>query len=467
MTLGARKDRAAPVAPGQEVELRIDDLGHAGEGVGRYSNFTLFVPGAVPGDLARVRVTAVKNNHGRADLVAVVAPSEQRAAPACPVFAACGGCSLQMMDYAAQLRWKTARVAAQLQRLAGLQDVTVHPCRGMDDPWYYRGKAQFPVGLVAGRLITGPYAAGSHTIVPAAECLIQHPTANRVLAACSQAADRLGLSPYDEQAHTGDLRHVLVRVSAATGEALVVLVTRSPRLPRGRALARELMQAVPEVVGVVQNINPERTNVVLGAETRTLAGRDYVEERLDGLTFTVSALSFFQVNPVQAAVVYRQVLTYAQLTGTETAVDVYCGTGTMALFLARGARRVVGIEAVAAAVDDACQSAARNAIDNVTFYHGAAEQVLPELAAHGLTADVVVLDPPRRGADPSVLAAVSNLGPRRLIYVSCNPATLARDLALLGAGGYRAVEVQPVDMFPHTAHVEAVALVLPAGQKTG
>lgn len=448
-----------PVRPGQEIEVTVHGLGSSGEGVARYEGLTIFVPGGAPGDRLLARVQEVKRNYARAALVQVLEPSPDRVTPVCPVAGECGGCPLQHIAYEAQLRLKRQQVVDALERLGKLSGVTVHPTLGMAEPWEYRNKAQFPVGWRAGRVIAGFFAPGTHRIVDIERCAIQHPVANRILAAVKELAGRYGVPIYDEGTHTGVLRHVLARVGRRTGEAMAVLVTNGPEFPHGRAIARELMARIPELVSVVQNINPVRTNVVLGRESRVLAGRDSITDSIGDLEFSISPVSFFQVNPAQTEVLYGKALEYAGLTGSETVIDLYCGIGTISLFLARQCREVIGIEWVEEAVEDAWENAARNGIRNVRFIAGDAAVEMPRLAAEGVRADVVVLDPPRKGCEEPVLQAIAQMAPRRVVYVSCNAASLARDLGRLAGMGYRTVEVQPVDMFPHTAHVECVARV--------
>lgn len=447
------------------VELEIDGLGHEGEGVGRFSGFTLFVPGALPAERVRARVTEVRRNFGRADLAAVLRPGPDRVEPPCPVYAACGGCQLQHLAYPAQLRAKTRRVQDALERIGRLTGVPVHPTLGMADPWHYRNKAQFPVGLAGGRLVAGPYAAGSHRIVEVDTCLIQHPTANAAQATVVELARSLGVPPYDESTHTGVLRHVLVRVTGA-GLAMVILVTNGPRLPQGRRLTEGLIERLPEVVSVWQNINSRRTNVALGEESILLAGGDGIIEEIEQLKFRISPRSFLQVNPIQVEILYGKAVEYLQPLAGGDVVDVYCGIGTISLLLLRaGVRHVYGVEEVPEAVADARANAALNGYtDAAQFLAGPAERLLPQLQQRGVRPDAVVFDPPRRGCDPAVLAAAAAMAPRRLVYVSCNPTTLARDLGWLQEHGYRTVQVQPVDMFPHTAHVECVAQLEPAAR---
>lgn len=456
----SKRDGIAPVRSGQVVQVRVHGLGHSGEGVGRVDGLTLFVPGGAPGDLLEARVTEVKKNYARAALLRVVEPSPDRVAPPCPVVAECGGCQLQHIAYPAQLDLKRRQVVDALTRIGKLDGVTVHPTLGMEEPWRYRNKAQFPVGLRQGRVIAGFFAPGTHRIIDIEQCEIQHPLGNRIMQEVRRLAARYSIPIYEEGAHQGILRHILARVGRSTGESMAVLVTNGPNLPAAERLAQDLMAAVPGLVSVYQNINPERTNVILGRESRLLAGREQITDLIGDLTFAISPLSFFQVNPAQTEVLYGTALQYAGLTGAETVLDIYCGIGTISLFLARQARELVGIEWVPEAVADAQANAARNHIANARFVCGDAAVELPRLAEEGVRADVIVVDPPRKGCDEPVLRAMAAVGPERIVYVSCNPASLARDLALLQELGYRTVEVQPVDMFPHTAHVECCSLLV-------
>ena len=455
--------RSVPLSKGRTLRIPITGLSHNGEGVGRFRNFTIFVPYAVPGDTADVRIEEVHKNYARGELAFVRTPSPHRVQPRCGLFYQCGGCQLQQVDYQAQLALKTRVVEDAVVRLGKLEGVVVKPCLGARDPWYYRNKVQFPVGMIEGRLVVGCYARGTHDIVPAEECLIQHRTNNRIMREARILAEKYNVQPYDEDTGGGTLRHVLSRVAAKTGQAMVVFVTATREFPPGRRIAEELMTRLPQVVGVFQNINPARTNVIMGPETRLLAGVESIEDTIhvgglyEDLRFKISPQSFYQTNPDQTALLYRQVLRYADLGYRETVIDVYSGVGSITLFLAQKARKVYGIEAVAEAVNDAKRNARLNRIENVEFLVGEAEKVLPQMGQGGVIPDLIVVDPPRKGCDPLVLRAMAEMKPRRIIYVSCNPATLARDLAGLRDLGYRTLEVQPIDMFPMTGHIEAVA----------
>jgi 23S rRNA (uracil1939-C5)-methyltransferase len=469
---------ALPVAVGRDYEAEIIGIGHNGEGVGRVGGFTLFVPGALPGERALVRVEHLKKQYGFAKLLQVLAASPDRALPPCGIYDACGGCQLQHLDYAAQLRVKRRIVADNLERIGKLQvaadgadaagdagRVVVHPTIGMAEPWRYRNKVQVPIGEEEGGLVGGFYAQGSHRIVDMQECLIQHGEGDRVVETVKRIARELGVSAYREDTHTGLLRHVVVKVGFRTGEVMVVLVTNGDELPREDEWVARIREAVPGVASICQNVNTARTNVIFGDRTIVLWGREVIYDYIGDVRFAISPRSFFQVNPVQTEVLYGKALEYAALSGRETVIDAYCGIGTISLFLAQRARRVYGVEIVPEAIEDARLNAELNGIVNVEFAVGKAEDVLPEWQRSGVVPDVVVVDPPRKGCDRSLLDTLLELKPERIVYVSCNPSTLARDLRVLEDGGYRTVEVQPVDMFPHTVHVECTVLLKWRGQE--
>lgn len=448
-----------PLRVGERVTVAVAGLGTGGEGVGRWQGFTVFVPHVLPGEEAEVRITTVKKRYARGELVRLLTESPQRVAPPCPVYQRCGGCQLQHLSYAGQLQVKQRLVEDALAHIGGLRQVAVHATRGAADPWHYRNKMQFPVGRRGRDIVIGCYAPGTHDIVDTAACAIQQPANNTVAAAAREAIASLGIAPYDERTGRGIIRHVLGRVGTASGDVMVVLVTATDALPHAAAVIAQLRRHIPGLASVVQNVNPRRTNVILGDKTRVLWGRACITDRLGPFTFNISAQSFFQVNTAQAQVLYDTAVAYAGLTGSETVIDVYCGTGTISLFLARRAARVYGVEEVAAAVDDARANARLNGVDNVEFIAGDATAVMPRLYEQGARPDVIVTDPPRAGCTPAVLDAFAAMRPRRIVYVSCNPASLARDLAYLAAKGYEAREIQPVDMFPQTCHVECVVLM--------
>jgi len=459
---------SVPVKPNGEYIAEVVGLGHEGEGVGRVDGFTLFIPGALPGERVRVRAAQVKKQYGRAELLEVLKPSPDREQPPCPIYAACGGCQLQHLSYEAQLRYKRKLVADTLERIGKLRvaadgegserGVVVHPTLGMPDPWRYRNKAHVPIGWAsgAGGLVGGFYARSSHRIVDTDACLIQHERNDAAVAAVKQIARELGIRPYDPQTGRGLLRHVVVRHGFNTGETMVVLITNGDAIARADELTALIRQDVPGIASICQNVNTSRTSLVFGEQTKVLWGRDVIYDTIGDIRFAISARSFFQVNPVQTEALYAKALEYAALNGNETVIDAYCGIGTISLFLARRAGHVYGVEIVPEAIDDARRNALLNGIRNVTFATGAAEQVIPAWREQGIVPDVIVVDPPRKGCDRALLETILAMRPRRVVYVSCDPATLARDLRILEDGGYRTLEAQPVDMFPQTGHVECV-----------
>ncbi len=448
-----------------KVILQVNGLTHAGEGVGRHNGMAVFVPGTAPGDTVLVAITDIKRNYARGRLLEILARSPHRCQPECAIYGSCGGCQLQHVAYAEQLRLKTVLVKDSLARLAGLDDVLVLPAAGMDYPWHYRNKAVFHLQEGGGGYELGYYEEGSRTLTDffkesesaAAGCLLVDRDLNGAAAFIKKLLNKYG-GPAGVK-HGRFFRHVVLRKAFASGEIMAVLVTGSGRWPGEIDFAGELMSGYPRLASVVRSINDNPSGAVLGSWNDTLAGRDYIMDQMGGLKFRISPSSFYQVNPAQTLVLYEKVLAYAGLTGAETVVDAFSGVGTIALFLAGQSKKVYGLEVVARAVEDARGNADLNKISNVEFIAGAVEKRLPELAALGLRPDVVVLDPPRAGCGREALDAVAKMRPLRVIYVSCDPGTLARDLGYLNGRGYRVLEVQPVDMFPWTRHVECVTLM--------
>ncbi|KMY58768.1 23S rRNA (uracil(1939)-C(5))-methyltransferase RlmD [Geobacillus stearothermophilus] len=449
----------APVAKNEYYDVTFTDLTHDGLGVAKVDGFPLFVKHALPGERAKVKAIKVKKGYGYGRLVELYEPSPDRVEPPCPVYRQCGGCQLQHLSYEGQLKAKEKQVKEVLARIGKLDGVTVHPVIGMKNPWRYRNKAQVPVDEREGGLVAGFYKERTHEIIDMDACLIQQEANDVVVQAVKRIAERYGIPPYDEATHKGVLRHIVARYGAATGEVMVVLVTRTDHLPHEQDIVRDIVRAIPGVKSIVQNVNPERTNVIFGAKTRVLWGSEFITDRIGGIQFAISARSFYQVNPEQTKVLYDKAFEYAELTGRETVIDAYCGIGTISLFLARKAKHVYGVEIVPEAIEDAKRNAKLNGIQNVTFEVGAAEDVIPRWYQEGIRADCLVVDPPRKGCDAALLETIIAMKPPRVVYVSCNPATLARDSRILEDGGYETIEVQPVDMFPHTAHVECVAKI--------
>ncbi|MEK3662632.1 23S rRNA (uracil(1939)-C(5))-methyltransferase RlmD [Paenibacillus sp. FSL F4-0236] len=463
-----------PVNKNDEVMLDIIGMTHEGEGVGRVEGFTLFVQGALPGEKVRAKVLKTKKQYGYAKLLNLVEASSARIAAPCEIYDQCGGCQLQHMDYAAQLAWKRQLVVDNLERIGKLQvsggggdagtdqaaGILVRPTLGMDEPWRYRNKAQVPIGVTEGGLVGGFYARGSHRIIDMETCLIQHEDNDDVVRKVKEIGRKRGITAYDEESGKGLLRHVVVKKAFRTGEMMVVLVTNGERIPHLDEWITEIRREIPAVTSICQNVNTKQTNVIFGDTTRTLWGNDVIYDYIGDVKFAISARSFYQVNPAQTEVLYGKTVEYAGLTGNETVIDAYCGIGTISLFLAQHAKQVYGVEIVREAIEDARANATLNGMDNVVFEVGASEDVIPNWKEKGITADVIVVDPPRKGCDSRLLETILAMKPERVVYVSCNPSTLARDLRVLEDGGYKTVEVTPVDMFPHTVHVESVALLV-------
>lgn len=452
--------RHIPVQKGKTYDISIVRLGSSGEGVGRYEGFTVFVPFALPGETVRARITLVKKTYATASLVEVLKPSPDRIQPQCPVYDRCGGCQLQHLSYEGELKEKRQQVRDALERIGHLQDLDVLPTLGAHTPWHYRNKMQFPVAAAGKcKVAIGCFAAATHEVIDVTDCAIQKEGNNAIVAVVRQWMKDFKIPTYDEDARTGIVRHIMGRVGVHTGEIMVCLVTACDMVPHMKDLVQRLRRDIPGLTSVVQNVNKRHTNVILGPKTKTVYGKGTIHDSIGPLTFHISAQSFFQVNSEQAQRLYETALDFADLKGGETVADVYCGTGTITLFLAQKAKQVYGIEIVAPAIRDAVRNAKDNHVGNAQFILGDAIYKLPELIKNGIRPDVIVLDPPRAGCGEPVLKAIAQSKPKRVVYVSCNPATLARDLAYLDQHGYHTTKVQPVDMFPRTHHVESVALV--------
>ena len=444
---------------GEILSLTIDDLAFGGEGVGRADGYVVFVPGGLPGDRLRVRLVQVRSRFGRGVIDAIEEPSPQRVEAPCPYFGRCGGCRLQHMAYPAQLAFKAKQVVDALERLGGLKGIEVRPIIGARETFGYRNKMEFTVTRGATEaMVVGLHEADRYdSVLDIDRCLLQSDRMNALLGEARDFFIERGLTVYEQDSGEGLLRFLMLREGTHTGELMANVVTSAPAVSELAPLAQRLQARDPGTTSVVMNVNPKKASVAVGVEEHLLGGRDHIREGMGGLTFQVSASSFFQTNTRQAERLFELVLDSAGLTGTETVYDLYSGTGAISLLLARRARWVYGVEVAQAAVDDAGVNAAANGITNCTFVCGEVRFVLPSLIAKGVTAEVVVADPPRAGFHPKALHALITLGARRIVYVSCNPTTLARDLGELVRGGYRLEWVQPVDMFPHTPHIEAVA----------
>ncbi len=442
------------------VTLKIEDCGIDGEGIGKADGFTVFVKDAVIGDTVRAKIMKAKKNYGYGRLEEIITPSPDRVEPKCQFARQCGGCQLQALSYEKQLEFKTSKVRGHLERIGGFTDIPMEKILGMDQPFHYRNKAQFPVGKSKdGRIITGFYAGRTHSIIENRDCALGVTRNKEVLDRVIAYMEKFHIQPYDENTGKGLVRHVLIRYGFFTDEMMVCLIINGEKLPGEEALVKSLCQ-IPETVSVMVNVNKKRNNVILGEKVRLLWGQPYITDKIGEISYQISPLSFFQVNPYQTGRLYGKALEYAQLSGNETVWDLYCGIGTISLFLAQKAKMVRGVEIIPAAIENAKENARLNGFANTEFFVGKAEEVLPEqFARTGERADVIVVDPPRKGCDETLLSTIIKMQPDRVVYVSCDSATLARDLKYLCERGYELKKVCPVDMFPNTVSVETVVLL--------
>lgn len=449
-----------PVKKNDYIDVEFVDLTHEGQGVAKIDGFPVFVPGGLPGEYAQIKILNVKKNYGYGKLIEIKEKSPYRVEIPKEDMHKYGGCQLHHMSYEGQLQFKQNLVEQTLTRIGKLQDVNIHPIIGMEQPFHYRNKAQVPVGERNGRLITGFYKPRTHEIIDTDESVIHMEAINDAIKIVKEICSELGVTAYNEEAHTGVLRHIMARFGRKTDELMIVLITRTEKLPHREEIVGKIVAALPNVKSIVHNVNPKRTNVILGEKTQVLWGQDVIYDYIGNVKFAISPRSFYQVNPVQTQVLYDKALAYTGLTGEEIVIDAYCGIGTISLFLAQQAKKVYGVEVVSDAINDAKKNADLNGITNVEFTVGEAEVVIPNWAKEGIHADVIVVDPPRKGCDAALLKTIIEMKPKRVVYVSCNPATLARDLGILEADDYQTVEVQPVDMFPMTMHVECVSQIV-------
>lgn len=447
----------------QEVEVVVNALGNEGEGVGHTQDgYTVFVKDALPGDVIRAKLMKCKKQYAFGRLVEILTPSKDRVEAVCEKARVCGGCQIQEIAYEKQLEFKADKVKGNLVRIGGVKNPPMESIIGMEDPWRYRNKAQFPIGRTKeGKIVAGFYAGRTHAIVPVPDndCVLGREVNAKILGKVISHMETYDIEPYDEATGTGLVRHVLIRCGYSTDEIMVCLVVNGTKIPEEDALADSLME-IPGMTSIMLNTNMDQTNVILGDQVRTIRGESYITDQIGDVKFCISPLSFYQVNPVQTEKLYRKALEYAGLTGKETVWDVYCGIGTISLFLAQKAKKVYGVEIVPDAIEDAKKNAALNGIHNVKFFVGKAEDVLPkQYEKHQIYADVIVVDPPRKGCEQAVLDTIIKMEPKRVVYVSCDSATLARDVKALTENGYVLKSVTPVDQFCHTAHVETVCLL--------
>lgn len=445
----------------KEYVVDIVDIGQGGVGIGKYEGFTVFVEGGLIQDKVKVRISKSKKNYAVGDIVEILEKSPFRVDRICSDdLKDCGGCQIQELDYNKQLELKTNEVKQVISRIGKLENVEIHETIGMQSPCRYRNKAQFPIQNINGSTAIGFYKKKSHDVIPTDMCVIQHDINDKIIKIIKTYIQAYNVSIYNEMTHTGVLRHLVTKVGFTTNEVMVVLVANGTKLPHLNELASVLQENIPGFKTLVLNINKDKTNVILGKENKVIYGNGKINDYIGDLVFEISPLSFFQVNPVQTEVLYNKALEYAELKENDTVFDIYCGIGSISLFLSQKATKVYGIEIVEDAIKDAKINAKLNNLNNVEFYVGKAEEVVPKMYSEGKTANVVVVDPPRKGCDEKVLDTIVSMKPDRVVYVSCNPSTLARDLAYLDERGYKCVEIQPVDMFPHTMHVECCAKIV-------
>lgn len=450
------------------VTVTIEDIGTAGEGIGKVEGYTLFIKDAIIGDIVEAKIMKAKKNYGYARLMNILTPSEYRVAnPVCPIARKCGGCQIQEMEYSRQLQFKEAKVKGNLLRIGEVPEEllgqVMEPIVGMENPFHYRNKAQFPIGTdKEGHIIAGFYAGRTHSIIPNIDCALGVTVNEEILKCVIGFMEEYGISAYDEENHRGLVRHVLIRYGFKTKEIMVCLVVNGERFPHGEVLA-ERLAAIEGMTSITYSINRDKTNVIMGSRIKPLWGQTYITDYIGNVKYQISPLSFYQVNPVQTEKLYGLALEYAGLTGKETVWDLYCGIGTISMFLARKAEKVYGVEIVPQAIEDAKNNARINGIENAEFYVGKAEEILPEYYAdyekkygEKAHADIIVVDPPRKGCAESLLRTMVEMEPERIVYVSCDSATLARDVKFLRENGYEIERVRAVDQFAHTTHTECV-----------
>lgn len=442
------------------VTLEIEDCGIDGEGIGKADGFTVFVKDAVIGDTVTAKIIKAKKNYGYGRLMEVLKPSPYRVEPKCEFARQCGGCQLQALSYDQQLVFKTNKVKGHLERIGGFTDIPMEPIIGMDELFHYRNKAQFPVGRnKEGKIVTGFYAGRTHNIIENRDCALGVAENKEVLDRVIAHMEKYGIEPYNEATGKGLVRHVLIRYGYFTKEVMVCLILNGNKLPKEEQLVKSLCE-IPGMTSITINVNKKHSNVILGEEIRLLWGQEYITDRIGDISYQISPLSFYQVNPMQTQKLYAKALEYADLHGQETVWDLYCGIGTISLFLAQKAKFVRGVEIVPAAIENAKENAKLNGLENTEFFVGKAEEVLPrEYKKNGVYADVIVVDPPRKGCDETLLETMVEMNPERIVYVSCDSATLARDLKYLCERGYELRKVCPVDQFGMTVHVETVCLL--------
>ena len=448
-----------------ELILKIEDMGVDGAGIGKADGMTFFVKDAVIGDVVRAKVMKLKKTYGYARLMELLEASPDRVEPKCPYYRQCGGCQIQALSYEKQLEFKERKVRNNLERIGGFSEIPMEPIVGMEEPYHYRNKAQFPVGTDKdGHIVTGFYAGRTHTIIPNRDCALGLPVNREILDLVIDFMEKYHVSAYDEKTGKGLVRHVLIRCGFTSKEKMVCLIINGKSLPHSEKLV-EALRKIDGMTSISINCNTGRTNVILGRKTVVLWGQEYITDQIGEISYEISPVSFYQVNPVQTEKLYGLAVEYADLHGEENVWDLYCGIGTISLFLAQKAKQVYGVEIIPQAIENAKRNAVKNGIENAEFFVGKSEEVLPEFyekeaaAGRKAHADVIVVDPPRKGCDEKLLETIVKMAPDRVVYVSCDSATLARDLKILCENGYELKRVRAVDQFCHTVHTESVCLM--------
>ncbi len=441
-------------------DIEIYTMGADGEGIGKIEDIVVFVPNTVEGDKLKVKIIKVKKNYAIGKIEEIIKPSVHRGDIECDIYNKCGGCNLLHLKYNKQLEYKKEKVEDVIKRVGKIQNFKINNTIPMDIPKYYRNKVQFPAGKVNGELRFGFYRRKSHDVVPVKKCLIQNEVTEKIVETVENFLNKNNIEPYNEKNHKGLVRHLFIRVGEKTNEIMVALVLKNSKLPKEEELVQELLKINNNIKSILINVNRDRTNKILGEKTRVVYGEDYITDYIENVKFKISLLSFYQVNPIQTEKLYEKALSYVNLKDDDMVIDAYCGIGTISLLMAKKAKKVYGIEIVEEAIRDAKENAKINGIENTEFLLGKSEDVIIDLEKKGIIFDAIVVDPPRKGCDEVLLESIIKSNIEKLVYISCDPGTLARDLGILQSGGFKLVEVTPVDMFPNSTHVETVSLLV-------
>ncbi|TLS35721.1 23S rRNA (uracil(1939)-C(5))-methyltransferase RlmD [Pseudalkalibacillus caeni] len=461
--MSKKQSSAVKLSEGQTIPITVKRIGINGEGVGFFKKTVVFIEGALPGEEVVAQVTKVFPNRAEAKIKRIRKRSSDRIKPPCPVYDQCGGCQLQHMKYESQLKAKRDIVLQAFERHTklGEKELPLQPTIGMEDPWGYRNKSQLQVAKQKEQVIAGLYGLNSHRLIDISECMVQHPSTNRVTQTVKKVLEDLNISIYNERKRKGIVRTIVTRVGFESGEIQIVLITTQQDIPRKQLLVEEIQKRLPEVVSIMQNVNGKKTSLIFGEKTLQLAGKEVIQETLGDLSFELSARAFFQLNPKQTVKLYDEVKDAAKLSGTERVIDAYCGVGTIGLWLAESAAEVRGMDVIKESIVNARKNAKQHGYHNMKYEVGKAEEWVPKWVKEGWKPDVIVVDPPRTGCDNILLETMIKAKPKRIVYVSCNPSTLAKDVSVLMKKGFTVEKLQPVDMFPQTSHVEVVcSLVL-------